>query len=129
NEDWKHTPLANTDGILGLHESQSRLWENHVGKSRAFLSFIEPLLNEKLGLKDDLNKIWGSVNRISPGLIRVEADEITYHLHIIIRYEIEKSLIAGEIEFKDIETVWNQKYKEYLGVEVSKPSQGWLQDI
>lgn len=116
---------------LGIHESQSRFYENIIGRSRPFLSAIFPYVkNQFESLKNiTLDEFYASVNNVSPSLIRTEADELTYSLHVIIRYEIEKKLINEEIEVKDLPAVWNEKYKEYLGVEPKTYSEGILQDM
>lgn len=123
------TPLGQSRS-LSIHESQSRLWENHIGKSRAFWNGCFPKLKKayKLGevSKEDFYR---SINAVHPGFIRVNADEVTYTMHIILRFELEKALISGELEVKDLPKVWNEKMKQYLGVNVPNDSQGVLQDI
>src|SRR5450432_1603584 len=117
---------------LGIHESQSRLWENHVGRSRAFWKFHFPMVQEKFPdafadvPEEDFYK---AVNKIKPSLIRTESDELTYHFHVMIRYEIEKMLISGDLKTGDIPACWNEQYKKYLGVEVTDDQQGCLQDV
>jgi carboxypeptidase Taq len=117
---------------LSIHESQSRLWENCIGRSLAFwkknynkiqTAFPDQFLN--LPLED----FYAMINKVAPSLVRTEADELTYHFHVIIRYEIEKTLIAGEAEAKDIPAMWSAAYKNYLGVEVPSDAMGCLQDI
>jgi carboxypeptidase Taq len=117
---------------LGIHESQSRLWENHVGRSRSFWNFIYPVARNKFpnafsGISAD--QIYKAVNKIKPSLIRTESDEITYHFHVMIRYEIEKMLISGDLKTADIPDCWNEQYKKYLGVSVPDDRQGCLQDV
>ncbi len=117
---------------LGIHESQSRLWENHVGLSRSFwasqLERVKNLFPTQLeGLS--LEHFYQSINQVAPNLIRTEADELHYHLHVLIRYEIEKGLIDGSILVENLSQVWNAKYKEMLGVQVPDDKQGVLQDI
>lgn len=116
---------------MGIHESQSRFYENIIGRSKEFLEFILPVIKEKFPqLKDiSLDEFYEAVNYVEPSLIRVEADELTYSLHIIIRYEIEKALINGEIEVEDLPRVWNEKYEEYLGVSPKDNGEGVLQDM
>lgn len=117
---------------LGIHESQSRLWENNVGRSLVFWKNQFPKLqaifpeNLKNYTVDDFYK---AMNIVKPSLIRTNADELTYHFHVLIRYEIEKELIAGKIEVKDLPTIWNAKHKEYLNIEVPSDAKGVLQDI
>lgn len=117
---------------LGIHESQSRLWENHVGRSQAFWKFQYPLAKEKfpevfarIGEED----FYRAVNKIKPSLIRTESDELTYHFHVMIRYEIEKMLMTGELKTSDIPTCWDEMYLKYLGVKVPSDKQGCLQDV
>ena len=117
---------------MGIHESQSRLFENLVGRSRAFVSFLYPTLREIF--PDQLadvtaEEVWRAVNRAEPGPIRTEADELTYALHIMVRYELEKALIQGTLAVTDLPAAWNAKYKEYLGVDVPDNAHGCLQDI
>ena len=116
---------------MGIHESQSRFYENMIGRSEAFLGVILAYLKEKFKVFEDvsLEKFYEAVNYVEPSLIRIEADELTYSLHIIIRYEIEKALINGEIEVSDLPKVWNKKYVEYLGVEPKNDREGILQDM
>ena len=114
----------------GIHESQSRLWENMVGKSAEFVTFIFPYIKKffpdfSLSPKD----YYRHLNAVEPTLIRTESDEVTYNLHIIIRFEIEKELIEGKITAADAPKIWNDKYKKYLGIDVPSDSQGILQDI
>ena len=117
---------------LGLHESQSRLYENNVGRSLNYWQHNFKKLQETF--PDNLKKYTGedfykAMNIVKPSLIRTNADELTYHFHVLIRYEIEKELIGGNIEVADLPTIWNQKYKDYLGIDVPSDAQGVLQDI
>ncbi|MGK0366355.1 MAG: carboxypeptidase Taq [Saprospiraceae bacterium] len=117
---------------LGIHESQSRLWENNVGRGLSYWNAHYPALQDRFPeqLKAvSLEDFWKGINRIEPNLIRTEADELHYHFHVMIRYEIEKGLIEGSISTKGLDKVWNAKYKEYLGVDVPDANQGILQDI
>ncbi|MBS1588796.1 MAG: carboxypeptidase M32 [Bacteroidetes bacterium] len=117
---------------LSIHESQSRLWENCVGRSAAFLKYFFPLAKQKFSTEFeqvDTSMIYKAVNKVQPSLIRTEADELTYHFHVLIRYEIEKALIAGEIQCKDLPTVWNELYNKYLKVVVPNDTIGVLQDV
>ncbi len=117
---------------LGIHESQSRVWENQIGKSQVFWHHFYPLLQKtfpKPFATLRVNDFYCALNTVRPSLIRTESDEVTYNLHIIIRFEIEKALIEGTLEVKDIPTVWNAKYKEYLGIDVPDDAKGALQDI
>ena len=115
-----------------IHESQSRLWENHIGRSIEFCEYYWTLLKEyfPLQLKDiSVTDFYKGINKVSPSLIRTDADELTYHFHVMIRYEIEKKLIEGSIQTKDIPTYWNEHYQSYLGITVPDDKQGCLQDV
>ncbi len=117
---------------LGIHESQSRLWENNVGRSLPFWEANLPLAKKYFGanLKGvGAVKFFKAINKVHPSLIRVESDELYYHFHILIRYEIEKGLIEGTYSVDNLNEVWNEKYKEYLGVKVPNDLKGILQDI
>jgi carboxypeptidase Taq len=118
---------------LGIHESQSRLWENRVGRSKAFSEFLLEKLKEKFPeefKETTTQEVYESLSAVNEdNVIRVSSDELTYHLHIVIRYELERKLINGEIEVEDLEELWNQKMEEYLGVKPDEPSEGLLQDI
>ena len=117
---------------LGIHESQSRLWENHIGLSKQFwqaqLPRMQQLFADQLE-NIDLDHFYKAINQVAPNLIRTEADELHYHLHVLIRYELEKALIEGSLEVKDLATEWNRLYKELMGVTVPDDKQGVLQDI
>ncbi len=129
--DLVNTPLCQPIS-LGVHESQSRLWENIIGRSRPFWKHYLPILREHFRGQLDgisLEQFYRAVNTARPGLIRVESDELTYNLHIFIRFEIEKELIKGSLETKDIPSVWNEKYREYLGITPPDDTRGCLQDI
>ena len=116
---------------MGVHESQSRFYENILGRSRTFIEALFPALLSIFpeAMKDKSPEdIYRAVNKVSPSLIRVEADEVTYCLHVMVRYELEKRVMAGELEVKDLPKEWNRLYKEYLGVDVPTDSEGVLQD-
>ncbi|MBR0385964.1 MAG: carboxypeptidase M32 [Erysipelotrichaceae bacterium] len=116
----------------GMHESQSRLMENYLARNSAFWDTLFPYAKELFPeqLADvDQEKFMHAVNASQPSLIRTEADELTYPLHILVRYEIEKGLFDGTIDEHDLENIWNDKYEEYLGVRPQKPSDGILQDV
>lgn len=116
---------------MGIHESQSRLFENMIGRSEAFIRTIYPKLLELFPEQlehIDAHSFWLAVNRAEPSLIRIEADELTYCLHVMVRFEIEKKLFTGEITAKDIPMLWKALMKEYLGVEVPDDRNGALQD-
>jgi carboxypeptidase Taq len=117
---------------LAIHESQSRLWENNVGRSFSYWKSNYPSLHEyfpKNLLMVTVKDFYKAMNKVQPSLIRTSADELTYHFHVIIRYEIEKDLIAGNIQVADLPAVWNKKYKDYLGLDVPTDREGVLQDV
>lgn len=117
---------------LGIHESQSRMWENQVGRSRAFWNYFYPQAQqtfpEALG-KTSLDDFYFAINDVRPSLIRVEADEATYNLHILIRFELEQALIAGDLNVPELPSAWNEKYQQYLGITPHNNADGVLQDI
>ena len=117
---------------LGVHESQSRLWENNIGRSLGFWTFHYPGLQsrfpEALG-NIGLDPFYKGINKVQPSFIRTEADELTYHFHVMIRYELEKALIEGSLKPHDIPAYWNEQYRNYLGVEVKEDRLGCLQDV
>jgi carboxypeptidase Taq len=115
-----------------IHESQSRLWENHVGRSWVFWKRYYPLLQDYFPgqLQDiSLDQFYGGINKVQASFIRTEADELTYHFHIMIRYELEKRLIEGSLSTVDIPAFWNEQYEKYLGVKVKEDKTGCLQDV
>ena len=116
---------------MGFHESQSRFYENIIGRSRAFVDAIFPKVKEFFPEQlqgVDAEMFYRAINKAEPSLIRTEADELTYCLHVMIRYEIEKQMIGGTLEIKDVPAEWNRLYKEYLGVDVPNDKEGCLQD-
>jgi len=116
---------------LGIHESQSRLWENHVGRSPAFWEHWYPVVCRHFPELKKLSapQIAAAVNRVSPSFIRVEADQVTYDLHIILRFEIELKLIEEQLSVSDVPAYWNEQFEKMLGLKVPKDSDGCLQDI
>lgn len=125
------TPLS-TGTSMGIHESQSRFWENIIGRSHKFWEHyykdLQKVFPEQL--KDiSVSKFYKAINKVQPSLIRVEADEVTYNLHVMIRYEIEKALINKEIKVSELPRVWNDKMKEYLGIVPPNNAKGVLQDV
>jgi len=122
------TPLG-TSRDLAVHESQSRFWENHVGRSRAFWELFAPHVADHLGVEADPRALYEAANRVAPGPIRVEADELTYHLHIVVRFEIERDLVRGDLDVGEVPAVWNEKMAEYLGLRPADDAAGCLQDI
>lgn len=127
---YNYTALAG--GVsMGIHESQSRFYENIIGRSEAFIHAVFPKLKELFPQQlenVDADMFYRAVNKAQPSLIRTEADELTYANHVMVRYEIEKQLIEGTLEVKDVPAVWNRLYKEYLGVDVPNDREGCLQD-
>jgi carboxypeptidase Taq len=125
------TPLAQAPS-MGLHESQSRLWENVIGRGRPFWTCFYPKLQAALpGSFGDLSldEFLGEVNRVERSFIRVEADEVTYNLHIVLRTELELELVRGSLEPQHLEEAWNEKTRALLGLTVDVPTHGVLQDI
>lgn len=117
---------------LGVHESQSRFWENVVGRSRSFWShYLQPLKATFPGTLDDvgLDAFYGAVNHVAPSLIRVEADECTYNLHILLRFELESALLSGALEARDLPGAWDEKMETYLGIRPPDHRDGVLQDV
>jgi carboxypeptidase Taq len=129
-DDLQYTVLAGGSS-MGVHESQSRFYENIIGRSQPFVEAIFPKMREFFPeqLKDvTAEQMYRAVNRVQPSLIRTEADELTYCLHIMVRYEIEKQLIDGSLEVRQIPETWNRLYQEYLGITVPDDRRGCLQD-
>jgi carboxypeptidase Taq len=117
---------------LGIHESQSRLWENLVGRSEPFWRFFYPRLQEtypeQLGAVAR-ERFVAAVNRVEPSFIRIEADEVTYGMHVMLRFELEQDIVNGRVELRDLPQVWNERMWDYLGVEVPDDAHGVLQDV
>lgn len=127
--EWDRQPLAG--GVsLGVHESQSRLWENIVGRSKAFVSWMRPTMIEHFPslASVDEKTLYQTINLVKPSLIRVEADEVTYNLHVLVRFELECDILEGKLAVKDLPQAWNAKYTEYLGVTPPNDKDGCLQD-
>jgi len=128
---WVHLPLGQARS-MGVHESQSLSFEMQLGRSRPFLALIAPLVRKHLGVQpafaaDNLAKIY---TRVRPGFIRVDADELTYPAHVILRFEIERALIEGDIEPEDVPALWDEKMQAYLGIDTrGNYTDGCLQDI
>jgi carboxypeptidase Taq len=128
--EWDRTPLFG--GVsLGIHESQSRLWENIVGRSKAFWSHFLPSLQSTFPelTSVNLDTFYRAINKVERSYIRVEADELTYNLHVLTRFEIECAILTGELAVKDLPDAWNAKYEEYLGVTPRNDAEGCLQDV
>ena len=125
------TPLSGA-ASLGFHESQSRLWENTVGRSRQFWNVFYPDLQAQFpGVLDDVSvdTFYRAINRVEPSFIRVEADEVTYPLHIMLRFEMEKALLTGGLSVNDVPAMWNEKMRDYLGITPPDDAHGCLQDV
>jgi carboxypeptidase Taq len=125
------TPLGS--GVsLGVHESQSRMWENLVGRSRPFWQFFYPRLQKlfpaQLG-NVELERFYRAINHVQPSLIRIAADEVTYNMHIILRFELEQDIFSGSARIDELPDIWNQRMLEYLGVDVPDNEHGVLQDM
>jgi carboxypeptidase Taq len=127
---WR-SPLA-SPASLGFHESQSRLWENWVGRSRPYVEHVMPRLveffPERLG-EVDVETVYRAANKVEPSLIRVEADQVTYNLHIVLRFELELEIFGGELDLRDLPEAWNGRMRDYLGIEVPDDANGVLQDV
>jgi carboxypeptidase Taq len=117
---------------MGMHECQARLWENHIGRSRAFWQFAFPKLQEQFpdsisGL--DSGTMYRAVNVVRRGVNRVSADEISYHLHIVLRYELEIALLSGALSVHELPAAWNERSAELIGAKPSSDREGVLQDV
>ncbi len=124
------TPMGGTPS-LAIHESQSRMWENIVGRSRQFWVYFFPRLQEVFPEATDrvtVDEFYGVMNYVTPSYIRVDADEATYNLHIMLRFELERAIIEGEIEAADVPGEWNSRFEKYLGIKVDNDANGCLQD-
>ncbi|MFX0027171.1 MAG: carboxypeptidase M32, partial [Candidatus Hermodarchaeota archaeon] len=117
---------------MGIHESQSRMWENLVARSKEFWMYWYPIFQEYFpqNLKDyPMEEFYKAINIVQPSFIRVNADEVTYGLHIILRFELEKDLIDGKIQVKELPELWNSKFEDLLGITPQNDAQGVLQDV
>ncbi|MCK4872985.1 MAG: carboxypeptidase M32 [Phycisphaerales bacterium] len=125
-------PMGSTVS-LGIHESQSRMWENQVGRSIAFWEWFAPHAKRILGVPAldafTAERMYRDANIVEPSYIRVEADEATYNMHIMLRFELERALLRGDLSVKDLPAAWNRKFKEYLGIDVPDDRRGCLQDV
>ncbi|MCL4105441.1 UNVERIFIED_CONTAM: hypothetical protein GTU68_055572 [Idotea baltica] len=124
------TPLG--QGVsMGVHESQSRIYENQLGRSRAFTAYLYGLMRDAFGDFgiNDPESFYKTVNRMADGYIRTEADEVQYNLHIMLRFDLERRLISGDLAVKDLEAAWNDRFLSDFGYAVDKPSNGCLQDV
>ena len=130
NQEFKYQPIGSISSY-GIHESQSRLFENIIGRSQEFWTYSLPKLKQiSSPLLDDLSlkQFLLLINHVKPSKIRIEADEVTYNMHIIIRYQIELALFNNDLEVVDLPEIWNQKYKEYLGLKIDNDTEGIMQD-
>ncbi|MBV7409806.1 carboxypeptidase M32 [Maritimibacter sp. DP1N21-5] len=132
NIDREHllTPLG--AGVsMGVHESQSRIFENQLGRSRAFTGWLFARMGETFGplSTPDAEAFYGAVNRVTPGFIRTESDEVQYNLHVLLRFDLERDMIAGRLAVADLEEAWNTRFEKDFGVAVDQPSHGCLQDV
>lgn len=128
---YEASPLAGGTS-LGVHESQSRLWENQVGRSRAFTAYLFPQLQQAFPAAFaavDASQYYRAINKVTPSLIRVEADEVTYNLHTLLRFELECALLEGTLDVGDVPDAWDAKMQEYLGITPPTDAQGCLQDV
>lgn len=130
-QNWITQPVSSALG-MSIHESQSLLAENQIGLSKQFLEFIQPKIISLFNLDPKIfsvENIYDHLTYVEPSFIRVEADEVTYPLHIILRYKLEKLLISGDLAAKDLPEIWNTEFSKYLGIEVKNDADGCLQDI
>jgi carboxypeptidase Taq len=116
---------------LGIHESQSRIYENQIGRSKGFTSWLFNVMRQEFGDfgVGDEDQFYRLVNSVSQGFIRTEADEVNYNLHIMLRFDLERSIISGDLEVDDLEEAWNQRFYQDFNVKVAKSSNGVLQDV
>jgi len=130
DEAYLLTPLGG--GVsMGVHESQSRIYENQIGRSRAFTGWLYGQMRDSFGDFGIANEdtFYACVNRVNDGFIRTEADELQYNLHVLMRFDLERALISGDLAVKDLEAAWNDRFKADFGYAVDKPSNGVLQDV
>ena len=124
------TPLG-TGVSMGVHESQSRIYENQLGRSRAFTGWLYGQMRDQFGdfgIADE-DAFFATVNRVSDGFIRTEADEVQYNLHVLMRFDLERALMSGDLAVSDLEAAWNDRFAADFGYKVDKPSNGLLQDV
>ncbi|WP_299736418.1 carboxypeptidase M32 [uncultured Roseobacter sp.] len=130
HRDYLLTPLG--EGVsMGVHESQSRIYENQIGRSRAFTGWLYGEMRDAFGdfgITDE-DAFYASVNRVSDGYIRTEADELQYNLHVLLRFDLERALMSGDLQVSDLEAAWNDRFAADFGFAVDKPSNGVLQDV
>lgn len=131
SSDYYGLPLGEA-ASLSIHESQSRLWENSVGRALPFWKYFYPKLQQYFGTQlsnVSLEDFYKGMNKVVPSLIRTESDELTYHFHVMIRYEVEKAMVDGTVAIKDLSAYWNEMYQKYLGVSADNDKEGVLQDV
>jgi len=128
DEKLAKTPVSSQEN-MSIHESQSRFWENIIGRSKEFMSFLLPLIKEFLNIDTDEDELFYYFNLVKPSLIRTKADELTYNFHIFIRYEIEKAIFKEEVSVKELPELWNDLYEKYLGIKPNNDKEGILQDV
>jgi carboxypeptidase Taq len=127
-KDWFATGVGEA-ASLGLHESQSRFWENFIGRSLPFCTWLSGRIQHHFGTQVDPLRLFQASNRVERSLVRVMADETTYNLHIIVRFQLERALIDGDLSVADAEGAWNDRYAEIVGVRATQPTEGVLQDM
>jgi len=130
DRDYLLTPLG--AGVsMGVHESQSRIYENQLGRSRAFTGWLHGRMVEEFGTLSvaDADGFYGAVNKLHPGYIRTEADEVQYNLHVMLRFDLERQMIGGTLAVADLEDAWNDRFRSDFGIAVDKASNGCLQDV
>lgn len=130
NPDYALTPLGQ-GASMGVHESQSRIYENQLGRSRAFCGWLFQRMRDTFGDLSvaDADAFYAAANRVYNGYIRTEADEVQYNLHIMLRFDLERALISGDLAVGDLETAWNDRFEQDFGYAVDRPSSGCLQDV
>lgn len=127
--DYKLTPLGR--GVsMGVHESQSRIYENQIGRGRGFTSYLYGEMKDRFDMNlPDATAFYKAVNRVQAGYIRTESDEVHYNLHIMMRFDLERALVRGDLGVEDMEAAWNDRFFKDFGVQVDRPSHGMLQDV
>ena len=120
---------AGAHASMGVHESQSRLFENHFGRSRAFCGWLAPAMAAAFGGSFGAEAVYAAVNLVAPGFIRTEADEVHYNLHVMLRFDLERALIEGGLETADLEAAWNARFRADFGRAVPDARRGVLQDV
>jgi carboxypeptidase Taq len=130
NLDYRLTPLG-SGASMGVHESQSRIYENQLGRSRAFTGWLMGRMRSQFADFNarDAEAFYGTVNKVRAGFIRTEADEVQYNLHVMLRFDLERALVSGDLAVGDLEAAWNDRFKADFGFGVDKPSNGMLQDV